>query len=160
MDACEVSTGLTMQGTEVQMSPPWNIIKPTVSEGDETLWTTGMSDCCAVATFDRDNAKRTLCHLPGSDPNPGFLAALADIIKPNTTVIVAAGSSSTFDFFAGNLVPTFREALINAVQKANKDTSNLRVIGFHTEDDAKNGMQEGSFVMEANGDYGRGALQE
>jgi hypothetical protein len=157
MDACDVGTGLPMQGTEVQMSP-WNSVEPTVSEGDETLWTTGMSDCCAVATFDRDNAKRTLCHLPGSYPQPEFFATLANIIELNTTVIVAAGSSSTFNYFADNLVPTFKAALIDAMQNANKDTSNLRVVGFHTEDDANNGMQEGSFVMKANGDYGRGAL--
>jgi hypothetical protein len=158
MEPSEASTGLTMQGTEVPMSS-LNSIEPTQSEGDETLWTTGMSDCCAVATFDRDTAKRTLCHLPGSNPSAGFFAALADIIQENTVVIVAAGSSSTFDFFSGNLVPLFKDGIINAMQSAGKDTRKLLVTGFHTEDDASQNMQEGSFVIEGDGTYGRGALQ-
>lgn len=148
-----VPGGLPKSGTEVAMSMMDAV--PTVSTGNEALYTLSMSDCIAIATFDHGNAnKRTLTHLWGGMASPSYYEKLAATISPNTTVIVACGAFGSQDYFTDVTAGNVEEMIKAFMVKAKKDTSKLQVLKLWTAGGAP-GVIAGSLILQADGKYGR-----
>ncbi len=147
--------GLPRAGIEVEMADEVNPV-PTFSSNGEPLWTQGMCSCICVATFDHEKLtrKRSLTHLRG-EGRPSFFTALAAEISPHTTVIVGSGKTNGKWWFESVIVADIRAMLELAMRDAKKPTDNLQWLSLWTENDHQNGLLEGSFVIQGNGEYGR-----
>ena len=80
--------------THVNMSRLDNIRPTWVRDKTTAIWTTGLSDCVAVATYNMKTHFRSLTHLPGGQFTAGWAQELAGDIDKYTIVIVANGTAA------------------------------------------------------------------
>ncbi|KAK0713657.1 hypothetical protein B0T26DRAFT_753747 [Lasiosphaeria miniovina] len=96
--------------TEVRMHMQYQMYPVEPRRPDHSLYTTAMTDCTVVATFNTVTRQRTMCHVAGGNMSDGFVHTLAtQFIDANTIVIIASGTSPSHSGF----VDEFR----NAVQR-------------------------------------------
>lgn len=154
-----VATGLPMTGLQVFMRMKYNL-EPTPAEDGESIWTRSMDSCQAIVTFDRLTTRRTMTHLPGGDTTESFYDELAKFITEHTTIILVNGEKGSKGYFESVEVPTLQNGIKEGLKRMGKEkiTPLLQWITFWTnpEEDWKNGQLKGSFVMRADGKYGRG----
>jgi hypothetical protein len=80
--------------TLVSMSRLDNIRPTWVKDKTTAIWTKGLSDCVAVATYNMKTHFRSLTHLPGGQFTPGWAQELAAGIDKYTIVIVVNGTAA------------------------------------------------------------------
>lgn len=151
-----------MEGLQVFMLMKYNL-RPTPSTGKESIWTRGIDSCQAIVTFDRVTTDRTMSHLPGGDTTKEFYDELAIYITEHTTILIVSGEKGSKDYFESWDVPELQRGIKEGLKRMEKENiiPQLQWQTFWTnpEDDWKNGMLKGSFVMQADGKYGRGLLK-
>jgi hypothetical protein len=162
----EAKAGLDSDGgTQVNMAIGRTLDDvPSATSSDAILWTTYMTQCCAIATFDFEaddgDVQRTLYHAQGSNPSDPYFKTLVSMINPDHTTYVIIGNGSdddkkeSFEIFA---VANVKEKLTAAMKKAKKSMDNVTFKIFFTlkEDDKKNDLEPGSFALDESGFWGR-----
>ena len=145
----------------VKMSRTDNIRPTWVKDKKTAIWTTGLSDCVAVATYNMKTQFRSLTHLPGGQFNAGWAQELAADIDKYTIVIVANGTAAIgLDRFHDSVfVP-----IMKAIQKALSGKAAAQYWMYFTPlamaDPAPpagqvDDMMMHSFVLLPNGTFGR-----
>lgn len=159
MSAREVPEGLPPPSRETDHEVPMceGRVKLTQEE-DQTvaLWTTGMSACNCVATFNTVTRHRSLVHLLAGDTTgvAGKIEAVK-FINENTVVILSNGFDSNQENFLRWANPLMDEIKFYR-EKGGKPA--VEMVIFHTErsqDEATPGIVPGTFVIEPDGRYGR-----
>ncbi|EHK98748.1 hypothetical protein M7I_5256 [Glarea lozoyensis 74030] len=132
-----------------------------------TLWTTNLSDCTAIATFDpeaeSEQVARTLYHSRGGRVPDAWYTNLARMLdgEHTTYVIVANGdvSGDEASFESVHLTP-LKENLIAAMENEGKETGNLvfKIFFSEAEDDDQKRLVRRSFAIDESGFWGRAAV--
>lgn len=150
--------GLPRQGTQVQMSPPWNPIVPTICEANDPIYTQDMGSCDSFATFDHMTCKRTLTHLPGGATTDSFFESLAAAIDPNNdTTLITIGGGDNGEVSARETQKRCQDGLEAAMKVKYPETPYWRFdYLFFMTNAPGDGQIKGSFVLQADGQYGIG----
>jgi hypothetical protein len=136
------------------------------SEGP-TLWTTNLSDCTAIATFDPEadpeQVARTLYHSRGGNVPDAWYTNLARMLDgEHTTYVVVANGDISGDeaSFESIYLKPLKKNLIAAMQNEDKETGNLvfKIFFSEAEDDDQKRLVRRSFAIDESGFWGRAAV--
>lgn len=129
------------------MHPAWN------PNGADVLWTMGLSDCVAVATWHIPTGRRSLTHPNAGDVTAAWASELAMGIDDKTVVIIANGTNqlNPVVFQSGDFA-RISNAIKQAMRAQNK--RNPQFWMYFTPGNPA-GVRMDTFVMYANGMYGR-----
>lgn len=141
----------------VEMSP-LHRIEATTTNKNEPLWTQYMDSCITVATYSPDTKLRSLSHLPGGQYEP-LISQLADIIDESTLVIFTNGTSGSKRWLK-DLHDSMMTAIENELHTRGKEGGVYRVYYTEPDEDKANGLVAGTFLLEADGRYGRIQAQQ
>ena len=141
----------------VAMTSRHNMAPTVTQNGADVLYTSGLGDCVAIATFHPATGTRTLTHPNAGDVTPAWASTLAGMIDSTTYVIIANGTNQISpQVFRSNDFTRICTAISTAMQARGK--SNPRFVMYHTPDLGRpqvSGVRMDTFVMYANGVYGR-----
>ncbi|KAK0747232.1 hypothetical protein B0T21DRAFT_388369 [Apiosordaria backusii] len=141
----------------VPMTSRHNMRPAFTTGGADILWTSGLGDCIAIATWDMVTGERSLTHPNAGDvAGTGWADALAERINHNTIVIVANGTNSLNpSYFQDADFARVKNEVKAAMRRAGKRDPQFWM--YHTREPSPRprNLQMHSFVMYANGVFGR-----
>ncbi|KAK3325007.1 hypothetical protein B0H66DRAFT_615382, partial [Apodospora peruviana] len=129
-----------------------------VSNGDETLYTYGISSCSVIAAYTPNNRRRALCHVNGGAINTAFVRQLAGFIQNGggrATVIIANGTIAN-----PNGLEREATALRDALSHQGIQLGHgVEVVECWTDPEQRStpspAVDAGMFAIQAGGSYGR-----
>ena len=147
--------GIPRRDVNVPMSSRGNMHPTWIENGADVLWTTGLSDCVAVATWDKTTGKRSLTHPNAGDVTEAWASELVRGLTQDTIVIIAngTGQSSSAYFHEHGDFANIKAKIIAAL--GTKPKPKFWMYFTPQPKTVARGLMMHSFVMYANGVFGR-----